>query len=241
MGDGPYRRNAHDTFELPPGEYTVVSMADLVEANELKGKLYGARWSRSEHSKVVIAKVKAAAGLPKPSVHVKLPALELSTEGGLPQLGFPVQLVDPLDFDAPIDVRLKMARAARELNRLREARLAVEAADQGLSQRAIAKALDRSQTDVFRMLKAARSGDDITDTSVRERVLQYAAGEITRDVLVDLLVDLERGKAEGGDLVDGYSHGSFDDVKTAWLEGLIDDDLYEEIHRNNSPEPRERQ
>jgi hypothetical protein len=135
-----------------------------------------------------------------------------------------------------IEDRLREARAERELQRLRETRIVVEAAEKNLTQRTIADLLGRSQSDVFRMLKAARARQAAVGESVREIILNYVVRDISRGELLGRLTDLQHGTNEGPDFSDGYQHGAFDDVKVAWLDGLIDDELYEEI-RQGSPRP----
>jgi hypothetical protein len=124
--------------------------------------------------------------------------------------------------------RLRAIRAFRELIGIYEAREALAASDEGKSQRAIAEALGRSQSDVHRLLRRARGA---TPSAVREWILRAAIGQESRGALVGRL-GLTHGPGEHDPSgSDGYQPGDLDEVRAALFDGLISESEFEQIVR----------
>lgn len=130
------------------------------------------------------------------------------------------------DDDSSPETALRQVRARTELCGLAEVRAVRQATKAGLSQRAIAKLLGTSQTNVHRLLRQSRAVDD--RRGPREVILCYVAGEISRGALIGSLSDLARGShpEDGGD---GYLPGTWDEVRAAFLDGLLAETDYEEL------------
>jgi len=130
------------------------------------------------------------------------------------------------DDDSSPETALRQVRARTELCGLAEVRVVRQATKAGLSQRAIAKLLGTSQTNVHRLLRQSRAVDD--RRGPREVILCYVAGEISRGALIGSLSDLARGShpEDGGD---GYLPGTWDEVRAAFLDGLLAETDYEEL------------
>ena len=128
--------------------------------------------------------------------------------------------------DSSPETALRQVRARTELCGLAEVRAVRQATKAGLSQRAIAKLLGTSQTNVHRLLRQSRAVDD--RRGPREVILCYVAGEISRGALIGSLSDLARGShpEDGGD---GYLPGTWDEVRAAFLDGLLAETDYEEL------------
>lgn len=125
--------------------------------------------------------------------------------------------------------RLQAARAWRELAELDVTRAALQAADDGVTQREIGRLLDASQTEVHRLLRRARTaGRDWGREGIRELVLRYRAGLISRGTLIGRLSELADGRS-GGPAGDGYVPGAWDEVRDAYMDGLLDDAEYDEL------------
>lgn len=126
--------------------------------------------------------------------------------------------------------RLVRARALKELTEINEAREALAAATDGLSQRKIASLLGTSQTDVHRMLRRGRAGDLVEPMlSVREVVLQRLVGMITPGTMRGTLTQMSRGESPAGEQVDGYRPGTWDAVRAAYFDGLLSEQDYDEL------------
>jgi len=116
-------------------------------------------------------------------------------------------------------------------------RAVLRAADLKVTQDVLSASLGISQPALSKMLRAAdrtpqpRAG--FTGADPYEIAQRYAVGELTRAQVLDELSRWDY--APGADRMDGYDSlvvsvpGSFDDVSRAYDEGLLDQDLYEEI------------
>ncbi len=122
---------------------------------------------------------------------------------------------------------LRAVRARRELIAIEEVDSAVAAARDGLTQRQIAGLLGRSQSDVHRMLRRAAEG---MPSETWKIILRAAAGDGTRATMVGRLrPGLNRGTSPVGEQVEGYLPGPLDDVRRAFMEGLLTEREYDEI------------
>ena len=130
--------------------------------------------------------------------------------------------------DTSIDGVLQ-ARALTELIDLYRVRSVLRASQHGYSQRRLAKLLGTSQTDIHRILRRARAMPETVSESPRELILKFLAGMISRGRLLGLLSETERGHVAPGNQEDGYQPGAWDEIRTAHLDGLIGEDLYEEL------------
>jgi len=124
------------------------------------------------------------------------------------------------------------ARALSELVELHRVRAALLASREGHSQRELAKALGTSQSDVHRILRRARAVPDILSISPREMILEYLVGIISRGEMLGRLSTLSRGRVAPGNQQDGYSPDAWDEVRSAHLDGLIGDEVYEELRNS---------
>ena len=158
-------------------------------------------------------------------VQLAASALPLELRGQLEYQGEEVEGIRTL---AP-RVRLQAARAWEELAALEKTRAALGAADDGMSQREIGELLDVPQTEVHRLLRRARtSGRDWGREGARELILRYRAGLISRGTMVGSLSSAERGRSGDG-FEDGYVPGAWDEIRDAYLDGLLADDEYDEL------------
>lgn len=143
----------------------------------------------------------------------------------------------PIPCEADAADELRAHRSARELMALRRARSVLRAANQNQTQRWIAENLGCSQTEVHRTLRSARAQHLDEGETVRELLLRLGVNEVSRGYVVGRLSGISKGVSAPRELEDGYVRGDFDDVRVAWHEGLIDDDLYEEIRAASTPGP----
>ncbi|GAA1134817.1 sigma factor-like helix-turn-helix DNA-binding protein [Nocardioides aquiterrae] len=131
--------------------------------------------------------------------------------------------------------RLRAARAWSELTELEQTRSALLATEDGMAQREIARLLGVSQTEVHRMLRRARTvSRDWFATTPRELILEYNAGIISRGMLVGRLGGVAEGAGGPGELDDGYKPDSWDEVRDAYLDGLLTEEEYEELRAKSS-------
>lgn len=128
---------------------------------------------------------------------------------------------------------LRAVRARRELVTIEEAEAALAASKSGVSQREIAADLGRSQTDIHRLLRKSRAG---MPSATWRTILRGVAGDGTRATMVGLLrPGLERGEVPSGEQTDGYVPSGLDEVRRAYMEGLLTEDEYNQI-RGVAPE-----
>ena len=130
----------------------------------------------------------------------------------------------PLNMLRSARARLELTERARE----RDVLIAVRA---GHTQREIAAALGESQSTVHRLIRRARARQQAETPSAidaRFQLLRYLAGELeSRGELSGFLTGARAGEFAPGNQVDGYLPDSWDEIRTAFLDGLIDADLYE--------------
>ncbi len=124
--------------------------------------------------------------------------------------------------------------ADRELNRLDLLRGCATARDAGLLQEEIAQRLQISQAEVSRILKKIRNFPELLDESPREIVLDFHAGKIVHEAMLEKLkkwpytfaMDAEPTNPEGV-----LTAGSWDDILDAFHRDLLDIKDYEEIRQ----------
>lgn len=133
---------------------------------------------------------------------------------------------DPQHRRSPQET-LRGIRARRELLAIEESEQVLHAERAGMTQRQIAAELGRSQSDVHRLLRRARAD---VPSEARRLILQAVAGEISRGTLVGRLKpQMVRGTDAEGEQVDGYAPGELDEVRQAYMDGLISESEYNEI------------
>jgi predicted DNA-binding protein (UPF0251 family) len=129
--------------------------------------------------------------------------------------------------------RLRSLRARRELLHIEQDEALQASLRDGLSQREIASFAGISQPTVQRILQRIRRDSATaasTTTDVRRLILRHAAQEISEQELVAALsTRLVSGELSPASLPDGYIPGSWDEVRSAFLDGLLDEDLYETL------------
>lgn len=134
---------------------------------------------------------------------------------------------------------LRSTRAKLELLLNEREREALVAAAAGHSQREIARAMGESQATINRLLSRARArqqAESPLTVSARQILLRYLAGELkSRGDLLGQLTGVRPGEFAPGNQVDGYIAGSWDEVRTAYLDGMIDTGLYEYLRSRLRP------
>ncbi|MFT3873150.1 MAG: hypothetical protein QM714_10965 [Nocardioides sp.] len=131
------------------------------------------------------------------------------------------------------EARLSATRALRELVEIEQIRAALNAERDGRTQREIGRLLGVSQTEVHRMLRRAKNaGTDWVRVAPRELILRYRAGLISRGTLLGRLNGIEEGQVapHSGD---GYTPGAWDQVRDAFMDGLLTEDEYEELRKQS--------
>lgn len=128
---------------------------------------------------------------------------------------------------------LATARAAKELAEIRLLRVVVREHDNGRSQVAIADALGVSQAAISKMLVRARLTPEVQDETPWEVALRYAAGELTREQMLDAFaawpwtfstfLDLDQAWPEQ------FVRGSWEDVGRAVRAGYLSEQDYEVV------------
>lgn len=131
------------------------------------------------------------------------------------------------------EARLSAARALRELVEIEQIRAALNAERDGRTQREIGRLLGVSQTEVHRMLRRAKNAvTDWVRVAPRELILRYRAGLISRGTLLGRLNGLDEGQVapHSGD---GYTPGTWDQVRDAFMDGLLTEDEYEDLREQS--------
>ncbi|MEU1377890.1 hypothetical protein ABZ442_30200 [Streptomyces triculaminicus] len=135
--------------------------------------------------------------------------------------------------------RVHAANKAREtLAHERKALAALAAADAGESPDAIGGAIGLHATDVAELVEEARrlapALPGRPGRSPQHVVMRYAAGEISRDEMIETLSTWPYAPA--GPIAENLLNdfrprvsGSFDDVRSAVYQGYIDDDAFDAI------------
>lgn len=136
--------------------------------------------------------------------------------------------LDPLDG-------LRRARALAELLDLAEERAVLRAADDGQTQRAIATALGKPQTQVHRILQRARLAGTDLRVNTREVILLYQAGAISRGTMLGRLDSSREGESAESEFDSGYLPGSWEEIRSAYMAGLLTDEEYERLRLVKSP------
>jgi hypothetical protein len=128
---------------------------------------------------------------------------------------------------------LRRVRALAELLEIDEARAVLRAADAGQTQRAIAEALGKPQTQIHRILRRARLSETDMRTSAREVILQCQAGAITHGMMVGLLKGAAEGKSAQGEHDSGFAPDDWDEIRSAYMSSLLTEAEYEELRRSS--------
>lgn len=138
----------------------------------------------------------------------------------------------------PLDL-LRESRAKMELLRSDRERQMLIAEAAGHSQREMAHASGESQPTIHRIIRRARARQQGSSPRVPEarlQLLRYLAGELqSKGELVGLLTGSAPGQLAPGNQVDGYVPDSWDEIRLAYLDGLIDSGLYEYLRANLRP------
>ncbi len=139
-------------------------------------------------------------------------------------------------------VKLRARRDLADLDYRRALRKLV--AEAGVSQVEVAAALNVSQPTISKAVQAAKALPDplegFAGATPLEICQRYAAGEITREDLVD---ELARFPYVEGDQTDGYDSllvdppGAWSELDLAESRGLIDSEVYAEVFAAIYPDP----
>lgn len=127
--------------------------------------------------------------------------------------------------------QVRRLRSRRAIDRLDELR-AMRGLGEQYTQNALALELHISQPAVSKALEAAAAVDSVlpgfSGASPYEVAQRYAAGELSREQLVDELARWPYRPVDPGDGVDwnSYVPSDFADVTRALSHGLIDDETY---------------
>ncbi|MDI9940651.1 winged helix-turn-helix domain-containing protein [Rhodococcus sp. IEGM 1351] len=124
------------------------------------------------------------------------------------------------------------ANSAREhLVRLDRLRLIGKAQDEGYTLREIADLLEISATQVHRLAQRVLQQPDELAETPQEVIYQRSAGVITDAEMLDRLVHWNYTfgyvPTEGGQPMDAYAKGSWDDIRRAYRRGLLSEDEWE--------------
>ena len=124
---------------------------------------------------------------------------------------------------------LRRVRALKELLRINEERAVQRAVADGRTQRDVAAALGQPQTQIHRILRRARLSESETRTGAREVILQYKAGVVTQGMMIGLLQKAARGTSDEGVHDSGYAPDDWDEIRSAYMTGLLSESEYEEL------------
>lgn len=131
--------------------------------------------------------------------------------------------------------RARRSRLRAHLAQLDYLRDLSEATGLGVSQTQIARQLRVTQPAISKSLKTAAATPPVPagfhGGSPYEIAERYAAGEISREVLVDELARWPYSDGDSGDGVDWvtYDPGTFEDVTRARSDGLLDTATYDAV------------
>lgn len=131
--------------------------------------------------------------------------------------------------------RARRSRLRVHLAQLDYLRDLAEARELGVSQTEIARELRVTQPAISKSMSAASSTPPVPEGfhggSPYEIAERYAAGEISREVLVDELARWPYTPRDAGDGVDWltYEPGTFEDVVRARRDGLLDTATYDAV------------
>ena len=142
--------------------------------------------------------------------------------------GQPPKKVKPVDVTA-IEKSANLRRARERLDRIEEMRDAQTLERAGKSQRDIADLLHTTQPRVHRMLKAMEGrGDD--DATPEEIILRATVDGSDRDALIKRLAEFRYTfRQHAPEPFEGAVGGSWDDVKHAFMTGLLSQGEYERV------------
>ncbi len=141
---------------------------------------------------------------------------------------------DPLE-----DVR--RTRALAELLDLYEERRVLRAADSGQTQRAIAEAAGKPQTQIHRILRRARLAEPNVRAKAREVILLRRAGAITQGMMLGLLQGAAEGASALGEHDSGYAPDDWDEIRSAYMSSLLTEAEYESLRASNAQNESRRQ
>lgn len=124
---------------------------------------------------------------------------------------------------------LRRVSALQELLSIHEERAVARAAADGRTQREIAAALGKPQTQIHRILRRARLGEAERRASAREVILQYRAGAIREGMMLGLLKGASEGRSAQGQHDDGFVRDDWDEIRSAYMSGLLTEEQYESL------------
>jgi hypothetical protein len=139
----------------------------------------------------------------------------------------PRKKVKPVDVTA-IEKSASLRRARERLDRIEEMRDAQKLERAGKTQRDIADLLHTTQPRVHRMLKAMEGRDD--DATPEEIILRAAVDGSDRNALIKRLAEIRYTfRQHAPEPFEGAVGGSWDDVKHAFMTGLLSQGEYERV------------
>lgn len=133
---------------------------------------------------------------------------------------------------------LRRVRALTELTRRLQAKAALRAEADGHTQREIGAALGKPQAQIHRLLRRAKVEEigtnppEVVGVPAVEIILQYKAGAISRGTMIGRLTGAQQGHSAGGEHDEGFVPGAWDDVREAFLTGLLTEREYEAVREN---------
>jgi hypothetical protein len=134
-----------------------------------------------------------------------------------------------------IEKAAALRRARERLDRIEEMRDAQELAQAGKAQRDIADLLHTTQPRVHRMLKAME-GRSVDFTTPEEIILRATVDGADRDALVERLAEYGYTfRQHAPEPFEGAIDGSWDDVRHAFMTGLLSQGEYERVHAAVKP------
>lgn len=133
-----------------------------------------------------------------------------------------------------LEKELRAVAARAELVRLEKLRLIAVACESGMSQSTIAGLVGVSQPEVSRIVKRLTLVPEVINYSPLEVAFEYAANKISRDQLLEKLVNFSYSfsrDAEPGNPLGARATGTWDQVTEAYHRGLIEYEDYDTLSR----------
>lgn len=142
-------------------------------------------------------------------------------------------LVDKVDVKAVAEAA-RVRRAQERLLRIEDMKAAATLSETGKSQREIASTLSTTQPRIHRMLKAVEGHD--RNVWPEEIILRAVVSKSSRTKLIDALSNLKYTFREHApEPFDGSKGGTWDEVSSAYVSGLLSKKEYESVRETVRP------
>lgn len=148
----------------------------------------------------------------------------------------PINRAPTARSDARESNPLRAAYAKEELGRIEKLREIFLAYNRGQSQTSIALEAGISQAEVSRSVKRVKLVPSMIDRCPREVILEFVAGEISADQMLQELSQWNYSHAQDAEANSPLSvrtSGSWEQISDAYSRGLIDYDHYEYLQQRS--------